>query len=413
MLQETKEKAERNILNVYKRYPLCFTQGKGVMLYDDQKNEYLDLGGGIAVNSLGHAHPEITEELKKQASKLSHVSNLFYTNEQISLAEKINFHVGHPGKIFFCNSGTEAIECVIKLSRKYGLSSNKKNIITTQNSFHGRTFGGMSATGQEKIKSGFTPLLENFSHITYNSVEDLEKNINENTAAFMIEGIQGEGGVIPASKEFLLKARELCTKFGALFCIDAVQCGFFRTGEFQSYTRILNDLNIEFKPDAIAQAKSLGGGFPIGAVWISDQHQGLLSYGNHGSTYGGNPLACAISKKIFEIIERDNLKLHITNNGEYFLNKLKELKLKHPNKINEIRGLGLMLGIELAESLTVPDNYKELSISSYTTLKALETSKLILIPAGTNVLRILPAYIITKSEIDLAIEKLDQLFKNL
>lgn len=412
MNKDQKNRAELNILGTYKRLPVEFSHGKNVFLYDTDGKEYLDLGGGIAVNALGHAHPEVIEALQTQAKKFCHVSNQYYTEPQITLAEKINQHMKHSGKVFFCNSGAEANECMIKLARKHGNIHAKQNIITAKNSFHGRTFGGMSATGQDKIKDGFTPLLDSFYHIPYNSIEALDSHINEKTAALIIEGIQGEGGVIPATPEFLLHARKLCTKYNALLCIDAVQCGFFRSGTFQSYTKILSDTHFSFKPDAVAHAKSLGGGFPIGAVWISDAYKDVLSYGNHGSTYGGNPLACAVSGKIFEIIERDNIQDQITHSGSYLLENLSTLKNKYPHVIKDIRGLGLMIGIEL-QNISIPDTYTDLSVASYTTLKALEDHQLTLIPSGTHVLRILPAYTITKSDLDLGLEKLERLLKQL
>jgi acetylornithine/N-succinyldiaminopimelate aminotransferase len=407
-----KKRAEDNILQTYKRFPVAFIKGKGSRIFDQDNREYLDFGGGIAVNSLGHSHPEIAQTLFDQSNKLTHISNLYYSLPQIELAEKINDLLSNQGKVFLCNSGVEAIECLLKLAKKFGNLNGRSEIITAKNSFHGRSIGGMSATGQDKIKKGFTPLLDGFKHVEFNNFQEIENSLSEKTCAILIEGIQGEGGVLPTTKEYLLKIREVCDKNNILFLMDSVQCGYFRSGKFQSYDRILeNTEHRDFKPDAIAMAKSLGSGFPIGLSWITNKFKDILDFGSHGSTYGGNPLGCSVALKTLEIIKRDKLEDNVINLGDYLKNELIKLKDKHPHFISDIRGLGFMLGIEIT-NINIPDNQKDLTQASVFILKALERG-LLAIPSGTNVIRILPALNITKEEIDIGLEKLSNLFSTL
>lgn len=419
------ERAQSALLGVYKRFPITFSHGKGSWLYDTDSNEYIDFAGGIAVNSLGHAHPELNQAINEQVEKLIHVSNLFYTIPQIELAEKLNALIG-PGKIFFSNSGAEANECLIKLARIYGnsFSEKKTEVITMHASFHGRTMAGISATGQEKVKLGFDPLLSGFTHIPFNDIEAVKKTSSSKTSAIIIEGIQGEGGIISAKPEFLLELRKWCNENKILLLFDAVQCGFFRTGSFQSYAEILrempkedttkdscSELKPDFIPDAISMAKSLGGGFPIGATWISDSYSHYLGAGTHGSTYGGNPLACKVSSKIIEIIERDNLAINARQMGIKLSNGLSELEKMHPDKLKGNRGLGLLRGSEL-HSFKVPDPYQSIPPSSYTCLLA-QKNGLLLVPAGDHVVRFLPQLGVSSNEIDEALERFSKTINQL
>lgn len=402
-------RANAHILANYKRFPIMFKYGRGNYLYDSNNEEYLDFGGGIAVNTLGHAHPDLLESITNQIKKTIHISNYFYSEPLLDLAETINSYLNDSGKVFFSNSGTEANECLIKLARKFGNQNNRNEIITTTNSFHGRTYGGMSATGQDKIKKGFEPLLQGFKHVGYNNIEEIKNAITDKTCAILIEGIQGEGGIVPASPEFLLELRKLCFENNILLLFDAIQCGYFRSGCFQSYERILENRNHDFKPDGISMAKSLGGGLPIGAVWISNKYANILDAGSHGTTFGGNPLVCAVANKIFEIIKRDNLAELVRKNGDYLKENLVSLKSE---KIKEVRGFGYILGIEL-QNIAIPDEFKDLTPAGYICTKLLNEEKLITIPAGTKTIRLLPALNTEKADIDKALGKIESLLKKI
>ena len=274
--QEIRELFQRFVVPSYGRFNLALSHGAGSHVWDVSGKRYLDLGGGIAVCSLGHAHPEITEALVEQSRRLVHVSNLYYQEPQGRLAQRL---VGllAPGKVFFCNSGAEANEGLYKTVRKFGHDEGRFEILTAVNSFHGRTLASISATGQEKVKKGFEPLVEGFRHIPFNDLEAARAAISPATAAILIEGIQGEGGITPASAEYLLGLRKLCDEKRLLLLVDAVQCGHFRAGRFQSFQRILEGVagGESFIPDGISMAKSLGGGFPIGAFWLRDDAHGV------------------------------------------------------------------------------------------------------------------------------------------
>ncbi len=296
---------ESNVMATYGRFDICLDYGKGSYVHDVDGKKYLDVGGGIAVNSLGHAHPEVLNTINEQASKLIHCSNLYYTESQALLAKCIIDSIGKEGKVFFSNSGAEANEGLYKLARAFGQDTKRYKVITATNSFHGRTLGGIAATGQDKIKKGFFPMVDGFKHVPFNDLNAVVNAIDEQTSAVLIEGIQGEGGVTPATPEYLLGLRKICDENGILLMFDSVQCGHFRTGRFQSYQRILEaenlDENAAFCPDAISMAKSLGGGVPIGAFWVKEKFSSLLSPGMHGTTYGGNPLSCSVALKIFDV----------------------------------------------------------------------------------------------------------------
>ena len=309
---------------------LTLVRGEGRRVWDDRGKCYLDLGGGVAVNGLGHAHPAMQEVLARQADTLIHCSNLYYNPWQGELARRL-VQLSGPGKVFFCNSGAEANEALIKLARKFGHPQGRYEIITASNSFHGRTMATLSATGQEKIQQGFEPLVLGFPHVPFNDLAAMESAITSRTAAILVEGIQGEGGVFVATPEYLMGLRKLADAKGLLLLMDGIQCGYFRAGCWQSYQRILENIpgGESFQPDGIAMAKSLGGGFPIGAVWIREPYQDVLGPGSHGTTFGGSPLACAVGLAILDVVEREKLADNIRARGDELIAGLSRLAGKH------------------------------------------------------------------------------------
>jgi acetylornithine aminotransferase/acetylornithine/N-succinyldiaminopimelate aminotransferase len=364
---------------------LTLVRGKGRHVWDDQGRKYLDLGGGVAVSSLGHAHPAIRDTLARQADILIHSSNLYYNEGQARLAQRIVGLTG-PGKVFFCNSGAEANETLIKLARKFGHETGRYEIITAKNSFHGRTMATLSATGQDKIKQGFDPLLPGFAHVPFNDLAAVEAAITPKTVALLIEGIQGEGGVFVATPEYLLGLRTLTQKHNLLLLWDGVQDGFFRTGRWQSYERILENAPgaKDFAPDAIAMAKSLGAGYPIGAVWIREPYGNVFTPGTHGTTYGGSPLACAVALTVLDVVEREKLADNIRARGEELKRGLEALV--GTRGIKEIRGYGGLIGMVVAEEPAV-------------VVARLANAGLIVIPAANNTVRFLPPLNVTAEEI--------------
>jgi acetylornithine/N-succinyldiaminopimelate aminotransferase len=387
----------KNVIPSYGRFDIVLSHGSGSQLWDVAGKRYLDLGGGIAVCSLGHAPTAITEALIEQSRKLVHVSNLYFHAPQGRLAQELVNLIG-PGKCFFGNSGVEANEGLFKLARKFGHDEGRFEIITTYNSFHGRTLAGISATGQDKVKKGFEPMVAGFRHVPYNDLQAMRNAISPSTVAILIEGIQGEGGVTPATPEYLLGLRQLCDEKKLLLMMDAVQCGHFRTGRFQSYQRILEGVpgGDKFMPDAISMAKSLGGGFPIGAFWVRQPYADLLSAGTHGTTYGGSPLACSVALKILEVIQKEKLADNAREVGAYLKGGLEALGQKYPSVIKAVRGLGLMIGIELAPNIPAFAGEGKTPAVRFTNL--LHEAGVIVIPAGTNILRILPALNLRKDE---------------
>ena len=393
-----RELFSKNVVPSYGRFDLAFSHGSGSHVFDVAGKRYLDLGGGIAVTALGHAHPAVTETLIEQSRKLVHVSNLYYHELQGRLAEAI-VNLIAPGKVFFCNSGAEANEGLFKLARKFGHDEGRFEIITAANSFHGRTLAGISATGQEKVKKGFEPMTPGFRHVPYNDLAAMRDAISPATAAILIEGVQGEGGVTPATPEYLLGLRQLCDEKKLLLLMDSVQCGHFRTGRFQSYQRILEGVpgGEMFVPDGIAMAKSLGGGFPIGAFWVRAPYADLLGAGTHGTTFGGTPLGCAVALKILEVIQKEKLADNARQVGEFLKSGLQQLAQKFPGVIHNVRGLGLMLGMELVPDIKkLPgDGTKSQAIRFANVLHA---AGLLTIPAGAQVIRLLPALNLRPSE---------------
>ena len=388
------ERFKQFVAPTYGRFPITLDRGEGSYVWDTDGKRYLDLGGGIAVNCLGHANAEIVQTLADQSAKLMHCTNFYHFEGEAQLAEGLTNRLAQ-GRVFFGNSGAEASEVILKLARSFGQEEGRFEIITAENSFHGRTIAGISASGQKKLKDGFAPLLQGFAHVPYNDIDAVRSAITPATVAVMIEGIQGEGGIHPASKEYLLGLRALCDEHNLLLLWDGVQCGHFRTGSFQSFQAILGDQIGGFMPDAVSMAKALGGGFPMSAVWISEKHADVLGPGTHGSTFGGNPLACAVANKILEVIDRDDLAANAQAIGQFFLDKLVRLREKYPTAIREVRGLGLMIGIEMGGGFGSFDNSKPASVQW---VFALHESGLLTIPAGSSVVRFLPPLNLTQQE---------------
>ena len=386
---------QKNVVPSYGRFDLAFTHGAGSHLWDVTGKRFLDLGGGIAVCSLGHANAEITEALIEQSKKLVHISNLYYHEPQGRLAEAI-VNLLAPGKVFFANSGAEANEGLYKLARKFGHDEGRFEIITALNSFHGRTLAGLAATGQEKVKKGFEPAVPGFRHVLYNDLDALQNALSPSTVAVLIEGIQGEGGITPARPDYLLGLRKLCDQKKMLLLMDGVQDGHFRTGRFQSFQRILESTPEGFFPDGISMAKSLGGGFPMGAFWAREPYADLLGPGTHASTFGGTPLGCAVALKIIEVIKRDKLDDNARQQGDFLIAELSRLAKKFPQVLTAARGAGLMIGIELAAS--VPAFAGNDQAPSLQFVNRLHQAGLLAVPSGNRVVRLLPPLNLKSSE---------------
>ncbi len=388
----------QNVVPSYGRFDIVLSHGSGSYLYDIAGRRYLDLGGGIAVSSLGHGHPAITEALVEQSRKLIHCSNFYYHEPQGRLAQALVSLIG-PGKCFFCNSGVEANEGLFKLARKFGHDEGRFEVLTTVNSFHGRTLAGIAATGQDKVKKGFEPQVPGFRQVPYNDLAAMRAAISPTTVAILIEGIQGEGGVLPATPEYLLGLRQLCDEKKLLLLMDSVQCGHFRSGCFQSFQCILEGVpgGENFLPDGISMAKSLGGGFPIGAFWVRAPYADLLGAGSHGTTYGGSPLACAVALKILDVIQHEKLVENVRQVGGYLRTGLQSLAQTYPRVIQNVRGLGLMVGIELVPDLpNLPGDSSKAQAIRLTNV--LHAAGLLAIPAGTQIMRFLPPLNLRQSE---------------
>ena len=331
------EKEKELFLSTYKRIPVEIERGEGVYLYDKEGNKYLDFFSGLGVNALGYAHPDINEAIRKQIEKYSHLSNFFITESQIKFAEKILKYSEMSG-IFLTNSGAEANEGVIKIIRK--IKGKEKKIYALTGGFHGRTYGALTLTASEKYQHGFEPLLQNIEYVEFNDTKDLQNKVDINTAALFIEFIQGEGGIFPASEEFVKNIKALRKKFSFLLVADEIQCGIGRTGKAFGY----NHYNVE--PDIIVVAKSAGGGLPLGAIMVSAELKEILAAGDHGTTFGGNPVACAAGNVVLEKVFEGGLLTKVSENGDYVIGLLSKLKEEFPKDIKEIRGKGYMVGIE-------------------------------------------------------------------
>jgi acetylornithine/N-succinyldiaminopimelate aminotransferase len=382
---------DRYVVPSYARFDLVLSRGRGCEVWDVNGRRYLDLGGGIAVCCLGHAHPEVTEALIEQSRQLVHVSNLYYQEPQGRLACELVRRLA-PGRVFFCNSGAEANEGLYKLARRFGHEEGRFEILTAVDSFHGRTLAGIAATGQDKIKAGFGPLVPGFRHVPYNDLEAVRRALSPATAAVLIEGIQGEGGVTMARPEYLLGLRRLCDEHRLLLLWDGVQCGHYRTGRFQSYLRLLEGIpdGEAFLPDGVSMAKSLGNGFPVGAFWVREAWADLLTAGSHGTTYGGTPLACAVALKVLEVIERDHLADHARRLGEVLKGEIDRIARSCPHVVRAARGTGCILGIELAPKAEIPAFAGSDKPASIQLVARLHEAGLLSVPAGPQVVRLLP-----------------------
>ncbi len=365
---------------VYAKQTLTIVRGQGASLFDVNGVEYLDCSSGHGVANLGHAHPKIAEALYKQANTLITLFESFPNDQRAQLMEKITALVPGLDRVFFCNSGTEAVEAAFKFAR---ISTGRKNFIAAMRAFHGRTYGSLSATFNKKYREGFEPLLPGVSHVSYNNIEALDKAVNEETAAVILEVVQGEGGVYPASLEYIQAARRICDERGALLIVDEIQTGFGRTGKMFAVQ------HYGVTPDLLTCAKSLAGGVPMGAVLIGANIKNLVP-GVHGSTFGGNPLSCAAANAALDVILGEDLPGQAAAKGAYLMEKLK--KIQSPN-IREVRGIGLMVGIEMKQKVT-----------PY--IKALQEKKIIALNAGLTVIRLLPPLVITYEQIDHLVEVL-------
>lgn len=394
------------LLNVYSRYNKIFEKGKGTYIYDNEGNEYLDFVSGISVNCLGHASPVITKALTEQSQKLVNISNLYYSQPQLDLANKLTEN-SKMESVFFTNSGTEAIELALKIARKYGNNlsydengnkiADKTEIIYMKNSFHGRSTGALAVTGQPKYQKPFEPLMKNVTECNFNDVEDLKAKVSEKTAAIILEPIQGESGLESATPEFMEAIKELSEKYNTLVIFDEIQCGMGRTGKLFAYE------NFDLIPDIVTIAKSLGGGVPIGACLTKGKANDVLVPGDHGSTYGGNPLVCAVANAVLhELIDNKLIEKNVVEKGQYSVEKLEKLKEKF-DFIEEIRGKGLLLGIKFDEKKVLAKDV---------VLKALENG-LLLVGAGNNVVRFFPPFNVTNDEIDKAISILEKVFEKI
>jgi acetylornithine aminotransferase/acetylornithine/N-succinyldiaminopimelate aminotransferase len=386
-----RELFSRNVVPSYGRFDLVLSHGAGSYVFDVAGKRYLDLGAGIAVCCLGHAHPAIVEALAEQSRKLIHVSNFYFTEPQGRLAAELVKRIG-PGKCFFANSGAEANEGLFKLARKFGHEEGRFEILTAKNSFHGRTLAGIAATGQDRIKKGFEPMMPGFRHVPFNDLDAMRAAISPATAAIMIEGVQGEGGVTAATPEYLLGLRALCDEKKLLLFMDGVQCGHYRTGKFQSFQRILENTpgGEKFLPDGVSMAKSLGGGFPIGAFWVRAPFADLLGPGTHASTFGGTPLACAVALKVLEVIEQERLEESVRKLGDWMKKELERLATAYPHVVKQVRGLGFMLGLELVEKGKIPAFATSDKTAAVQFVNRLHEIGVLTIPAGAQIVRLLP-----------------------
>lgn len=392
MKQEIR-KGEEVLFHAYNRYPVVFDRGNGVYLYDTDGTEYLDFFSGIAVNGLGYHYPGYDEALKAQIDKITHISNYFYSEPAVRAAEKL-LKVSGMDRVFFTNSGTEANEGALKIARKYaytkhGSRSDAFEIIAMEHSFHGRSMGALSVTGKEAYRVPFAPLIPGVKFAKFNDLDSVKALVSEKTCGIIVEPIQGEGGIHPASDEFLRGLREIADQLDLILIFDEVQCGMGRSGKYFAwqYSGV--------KPDVTTCAKALGNGVPIGAFLTCGKADNAMGPGDHGATYGGNPFVCAAADAVLTIFERDRIPEHAAEAGAYLKDKL--IKLKEENShIRDVRGRGLILGIEF--DVPVDPVIR----------KALTEEHLVLINAGSNIIRIIPPLVITKTEIDDGIARLSR-----
>jgi [amino-group carrier protein]-gamma-(L-lysyl/L-ornithyl)-L-glutamate aminotransferase len=372
--QEIIDIETKHTSGTYSKQPLVIVRGQGALLFDADGVEYLDCASGHGVANLGHANPKVAEAIYKQASTLITLFETFPNDKRAELMKKITSLVDGLDRVFLCNSGTESVEAALKFAR---ISTGRKNIIAAMRAFHGRTYGSLSATFNKKYREGFEPLVPGFGHVPYNNIEALDKAVNEETAAAILEVVQGEGGVYPVNVQYIQAARRICDERGALLIVDEIQSGFGRTGKMFAIQ------HFDVIPDMLTCAKSLAGGVPMGAVLIG-QNVKNLTPGIHGSTFGGNPLACAAAIAALGVLQEEDLPRQALVKGAYLMDKLKQIG--SPN-IREVRGMGLMIGIELKQK-----------VAPY--IKALQEKKIIALNAGMTVIRLLPPLVISYQQID-------------
>ncbi len=383
----TAELYDAYVMKNYPRAALTLVRGEGVYVWDDAGRRYLDFTSGIAVCALGHCHPAWVEAVRRQAGEFVHASNLFRNPLQGELARRLVQQAG-PGRVFFCNSGAEANESLIKLARLHGVRKSGEEgkcykVLCAKMAFHGRTFGGMSATPQEKIQKGFRPLVPGFAFGELNNLQSFADLVDDATAAIFLETIQGEGGVTPCTDEFLWGLRKLCDQHNLLLMLDEVQCGIGRTGTFYAFQ------STGIRADAIGMAKGLGGGYPIGAIWTAEKNAELFTPGSHGTTFGGTPLACAAALAVLDVLERDQLVEKVRLNGRAWKTRLESLVADFPTQVKAVTGRGYMLGLALHRE---PPPY----------LAALRDAGLLVPSAGGNTLRLIPPLIATPEHLEQA-----------
>jgi len=374
------ELAHANLINTYGCMPLAFERGSGVYLYDADGNRYLDFFCGLAVTSLGHGNSRVVNAIKDQADKLTHACNVFHTEPMARLAARIGKAFGD-GRVFFANSGAEANEAALKLARRWGHGNGGRfEFIATQGSFHGRTFATLSATGQEKYHLGFLPLVPGFKLVPYDDIAAVERSITDQTVAVIVEPIQGEGGVVVPQPDYLARLRDLCDRAKLLLIVDEVQTGMGRTGKLFGYQ------HTGIKPDIITLAKALGGGVPIGAMVAKSEIAAALTPGTHGSTFGGNPIACAAALAVFDALEQDGAITNAAEVGGYLIKRLREIAKECPN-VREVRGAGMIIGVVL--------NHPAKPV-----VDACFAERLVVNGTADNVLRLLPPLVLTRAEAD-------------
>ncbi len=396
--KEMMERAEHVLYKTYNRFPVVFDHGKGVRLYDTEGQEYLDFGAGIAVMGLGYGDEEYTQAVKEQLDKLTHISNLFYNAPSVRAGEKLLAASGMD-KVFFTNSGTEAVEGALKIARRYYYNKTHGNapageIIAMNRSFHGRSLGALSVTGNAHYREPFAPLIPGIRFADFNDLDSVKARINENTCAIIMEPIQGEGGVYPATEEFIKGVRELCDAHDLLLILDEIQCGMGRSGEMFAWQ------HYGVKPDVMTVAKALGNGLPVGAFLACGKAASAMIPGDHGTTYGGNPLVGAGAEAVLDIFERRHIVEHVREMGAYLWEKLEELMASSETVCGH-RGMGLIQGLEF----TVP--------AGPIVSKALLEEKLVLISAGEKVIRFVPPLVIEKADVDEMVKRLGRVLEHI
>jgi acetylornithine/N-succinyldiaminopimelate aminotransferase len=386
--QDLYQKDKENYLPTFNRFPLAFIKGKGSRLWDANGKEYIDLLAGIAVNNVGHCHPKVVEAIQKQAAELMHISNFFVSPQQVALSELL-VKISGLDRVFLTNSGAESVEGAMKIARRFAHKNGRGGkIISMQNSFHGRTLATI-ATGQEKYQKGFEPIPVGFSQVPFNDLEAVKSAIDKDTAAVILEPVQGEGGVIPAEKSYLEGLRKLCDESGVLLIFDEIQCGIGRTGKWFAKD------HFGIQPDIMTLAKGLGGGMPIGAFLCNEKVAEAIEFGDHGTTFGGNPLAAASAIATIETIAENQLCKRTTETGAWLKEKIQELIEKH-EELESIRGLGLMLGVKLKSP-------------GAALVKQLLEEGIIANATAVNILRLVPALNISKEDLQIFLDKLDEI----